>query len=792
MQKGVPVQGLTLQEVVDRTNDGRINTDPETASRSTWQIVYANVFNPVNAIMLALFALILVAGFPADGLFVGVVISNSVIGVSQEIYARRELEKLQLLNSPSVRVIRDGVEGEVTAVEVVQDDLVITGAGDQIVVDGDVLETKGLEIDESLLTGESDPIAKKVGDEVLSGSFVNAGTGIFKVTRVGADSYANALALEAKQFSLVDSELRRGINSILRVLMFLIPPAGTLLLFSLLDVEDKWQNALQGSVAAAVAMVPDGLVLLTSLSFVAGVVAIARKKALAKELATVELLARVDTLCLDKTGTITTGEISFGEIIPLDDYNHDLALAILGSVAHSDPDPNPTMSAVANATENSLEWEVATIEPFNSARKWSGVEFVEQGTFFFGAPDILLDGADNTALEKAQTEAEMGRRVLALCKSDRSLSQKIEGNVYPVCLILLDDTVREDAPEILKFFADQGVELKVISGDNTATVATVASKAGILNTSNSVDARTLDDDKKLSNAIRESTVFGRVTPHQKRSMVASLQQDGHVVAMTGDGVNDVLALKDADMGIAMGSGSSASRGVAQLVLLDNSFSTLPEVLAQGRKVINNIERVANLFVTKAAYALLLTAIIGIQGIEFPFLPRQLTLIGTFSIGLPGLILALAPNTDLVRSGFLKRVLRFSVPAGAVAAISTWIVYLQSRDWAGPELDSTELAEARSVATITLLLIGLVVLVVVSRPLKLWKVSLAVAMAGLHACIIAIPFTRDYFELEWLDGKSWLMVFVATFIASIIIILIQRLIPGILSDQQRASSTLKDD
>ena len=295
------MQGLTHEEVIERTNDGRVNKDPETTSRSTWQIVYANVFNPVNAIMLALFVLILVAGFPADGLFVGVVISNSVIGVSQEIYARRELEKLQLLNSPRVRVIRNGAEEEVAADEVVQDDLVVTGAGDQIVVDGDVLETQGLEIDESLLTGESDPIAKEVGDEVLSGSFVNAGTGIFKVTRVGADSYANALALEAKRFSLVDSELRRGINSILRVLMFLIPPAGALLLFSLLDVEDQWQNALQGSVAAAVAMVPDGLVLLTSLSFVAGVVAIARKRALAKELATVELLARVDTLCLDKT-----------------------------------------------------------------------------------------------------------------------------------------------------------------------------------------------------------------------------------------------------------------------------------------------------------------------------------------------------------------------------------------------------------------------------------------------------------------------------------------------------------
>ena len=792
LSERVAVQGLTHKEVIERSNDGRANKDPETTSRSTWQIVYANVFNPVNAIMLALFVLILIAGFPADGLFVGVVISNSVIGVSQEIYARRELDKLQLLNSPSVRVIREGNQEEIAADEVVQDDLIITGAGDQIVVDGDVLETQGLEIDESLLTGESDPIAKDVGDEVLSGSFVNAGSGIFRVTRVGADSYANALAQEAKKFSLVDSELRRGINSILRVLMFLIPPAGALLLFSLLDVEDQWQNALQGSVAAAVAMVPDGLVLLTSLSFVAGVVAIARKKALAKELATVELLARVDTLCLDKTGTITTGEISFGNIVPLGDYTHASALQILGCVAHCDPDPNPTMLAVAKATEESLDWELANIEPFNSARKWSAVEFDNQGTFFFGAPDILFGAANKDALERAQHEAETGRRVLALCKSTEPLSQGLQHDIEPICLILLDDTVREDAPEILKFFADQGVELKVISGDNTATVATVAARAGVPNSEKNVDARTLDNDDKLSSAIKEATVFGRVTPHQKRSMVASLQQEGHVVAMTGDGVNDVLALKDADMGIAMGSGSSASRGVAQLVLLDNSFSTLPEVLAQGRKVINNIERVANLFVTKAAYALLLTALIGIQAIEFPFLPRQLTLIGTFSIGLPGLILALAPNTDLVRPGFLRRVLRFSLPAGAVAAITTWIVYLKSRDWAGPDLSSNELAEARSAATIALLVIGLVVLVVVSRPLRLWKVGLAIAMAGMHACIIAIPFTRNYFELEWLNGKTWLMVSFATLGASLLIIMIQRVIPGILPAKESSHMVLKDN
>lgn len=784
----IALDGLTEEQVRERSADGRVNLDPETTSRSTWQIIYANVFNPVNAIMLALFVLILIAGFPADGLFVGVVIGNSVIGVSQEVYARRELQKLQLLNSPNVRVLRNGEEKDIEAQSIVQDDLLLIGAGDQIVVDGEVVRTSGLEIDESLLTGESDPISKSIGDEVLSGSFVNAGSGVFQATRVGGDSYANALAMEAKRFSLVDSELRKGINSILRVLMFLIPPAGALLLFSLLDVEDQWQNALQGSIAAAVAMVPDGLVLLTSLSFVAGVITIARKQALAKELATVELLARVDTLCLDKTGTITTGDISYGDLIPIGANTFESAFECLSAVAHSDPDPNPTMRAIAEATEKPEGWVAIDSEPFNSARKWSAVQFEHHGTFFIGAPDILIGATQGGVQAQAQAQAETGRRVLALCQGSQAISDGHSESTEPVALILLEDTVRSDAPEILKFFADQGVSLKVISGDNTATVSTVASRAGVPNADQSVDARTLDDEEKLSQAIKESTVFGRVTPHQKRSMVASLQNDGHVVAMTGDGVNDVLALKDADMGIAMGSGSSASRGVAQLVLLDNSFSTLPAVLAQGRKVINNIERVANLFVTKAAYALLLTALIGIQGIEFPFLPRQLTLIGTFSIGLPGLILALAPNTDLVRSGFLRRVLRFSLPAGGIAAIGTWVVYLKSRDWAGDAVGVQELAEARSAATIALLMIGLVVLVVVSRPLRLWKIGLAFSMAGLHACIIALPFTRNYFELEWLNGKTWGLVGVAVLISAILIIIIQRVIPGILPSKKQLHQT----
>ncbi len=775
------VSGLTEAEVRQRRADGRANIVPAGTSRTVGQIVFANVFNPVNAIMLSLFVLILIAGFPADGLFVGVVASNAIIGIAQELYARRELRKLQLLNAPRAKVLRDGQERDVDVTDIVADDIVLLAPGDQIVVDGTVLWSDGLEIDESLLTGESDPVDKDLDDEVLSGGFVSAGSGACRATRVGAESYANSLAEQAKQFNLVDSELRRGINKVLKALVLLIPPTGALLLLALLDVEERWQDALQGSVAAAVAMVPDGLVLLTSLSFVAGVIAIARRKALAKELATVELLARVDTLCLDKTGTITTGEISFGELVPLGANDQAAAAAALAAVAHSDPNPNPTMAAVAAVHSAPDGWAVVATTPFSSARKWSAAQFADQGTYYFGAPDGLLgDGDDDDeARGQAHAQAAAGRRVLLLTRADEPLgSGELPARREPVALILLDDTVRPDAPEILQFFVEQGVELKVISGDNVATVMAVAERAGVPNARAGIDARELTDDTSIAAALDTTAVFGRVTPQQKRAMVKALQAKGRVVAMTGDGVNDVLALKDADMGIAMGSGSSASRGVAELVLLDNRFATLPEVLAQGRKVINNIERVANLFVTKATYAVLLTAIIGFQRIEFPFLPRHLTLIGTFSIGLPGAILALAPNTSLVRPGFLDRVLRFSLPAGLVAALGSWFVYLYARDGAGSEIGVERLAEARSAATITLLGIGLVVLVVVSRPLRLWKVGLAAAMAACYVAVLSVPFARDYFDLSIPEGDVWTVSVLTTAVCGGLVVAIPFVVPGL--------------
>ena len=768
MQDTDGLTGLTASEVAERVADGRVNDVPAAPVRTTSEIFRANVLTPINAIMGALFVLILVAGFPGDALFAGVIVSNSIIGTVQELRARRTLTNLAVLSAPRARVVRDAVAAEVDVSAVVADDLLELQPGDQVVVDGVVVDAHGLEVDESLLTGEADPVDKAEGDTVLSGSFVAAGTGRIRATGIGSASYAAGLAEEARRFTLVDSELRLGVNSILRWLTLIIPPAAGLLLLRLLVTEELWEEALRGTVAAAVAMVPDGLVLLTSLSFIVGVIALARRKALARELASVELLARVDILCLDKTGTITTGEIAFAGIETIGATTADEAASAVGAMAAVDPAPNATLAALASALD-APDWTATTTVPFSSARKWAAADFDGRATFHLGAPDILLPkGEWAVARERVAELAETGQRVLVLTRSTAGTcdTEALPAARLPMCLILLEDTVRPEAPEILTWFVEQGVTLKVISGDHPATVAAVARRAGVPGADHWVDARDLPDDQEaLADAVVAGTVFGRVTPHQKRAMIDALQSRGHTVAMTGDGVNDVLALKDADMGIAMGSGSSASRAVAQLVLLDDQFSTLPRVMAEGRRVINNVERVANLFITKATYAVLLTALVGLFGVPFPFLPKQLTLIGTISVGVPGFFLALAPDSSLVRPGFLPRVLRFALPAGTAAAAATFAAYEVVR-----RSDAT-LEAARTSATLTLLGISLVVLLGISRPLRPWKVGLAGAMAAWYALTMAWSFPRDYFELVIPPTSAWLTAAICTAAGSLLVVVL---------------------
>ena len=772
VQDTTGLSGLTTAEVAERIADGRVNDVPDAPVRTTSEIFRANALTPINAIMGALFALILVAGFPGDALFAGVIVSNSIIGTVQELRARRTLTDLAVLSAPGARVVRDGTATDIDVSGVVADDLLELRPGDQVVVDGVVVDALGLEVDESLLTGEADPVDKAVGDMVLSGSFVAAGTGHVRATGIGSESYAATLAEEARRFSLVDSELRSGVNSILRWLTVIIPPAAGLLLIRLLVTEDLWEEALRGTVAAAVAMVPDGLVLLTSLSFIVGVIALARRGALARELASVELLARVDILCLDKTGTITTGEIAFAGIETIGATTADEAAGAVGAMAAVDPAPNATLAALASALD-APDWSATTTVPFSSARKWAAADFDGRATFHLGAPDILLPkGEWAVARERVAELAETGQRVLVLTRSSAGTCdpETLPAARLPMCLILLEDTVRPEAPEILTWFVEQGVALKVISGDHPATVAAVARRAGVPGADHWIDARDLPDDQEaLADAVVAGAVFGRVTPHQKRAIIDALQSRGHTVAMTGDGVNDVLALKDADMGIAMGSGSSASRAVAQLVLLDDQFSTLPRVMAEGRRVINNVERVANLFITKATYAVLLTALVGLFGVPFPFLPKQLTLIGTISVGVPGFFLALAPDASLVRPGFLPRVLRFALPAGTAAAAATFAAYEIVR-----RSDAT-LEAARTSATLTLLGISLVILLGISRPLRPWKVGLAGAMGAWYALTMAWSFPRDYFELVIPPTSAWLTAAICTALGSLLVAVLPRLL-----------------
>ena len=766
-------RGLSAAEVDQRRRDGLTNDVPDAPVRTVGQIVRANVLTPVNAIIGSMFALIMVAGYPADALFAGVVVSNSVIGIAQELKARRTLHKLAVLSAPRARVVRDGRTLEIDTGGVVADDILELHPGDQVVVDGEVVAARGLEVDESLLTGESDPVDKTPGDGVMSGSFVSAGAGWYRATAIGADAYAARLSEEARRFKLAGSELKGGVDIVLRRLTWIIPLATVLLLARLLAAEDRWQEALRGTVAAAVAMVPDGLVLLTSLAFITGVIALARRQALAKELASVELLARVDTLCLDKTGTITTGEISFRRAEPVGSTTGTEATDALAALASADPAPNATLAAIAAAVGGRPDgWELNSSVPFSSARKWAAAGFEGRGTYHLGAPDVLLgSGAADEARARAAAASADGNRVLVVTRSGvpKPSGDGLPDDREPVCLVHLGDTIRSDAAEIFAFFRDQGVDLKVISGDHPATVAAVARRAGITgdpagdgegpgDSPGRVDAPAFDarqlpsEPGELADTLESNTVFGRVDPHQKRAMVHALQSRGRTVAMTGDGVNDVLALKDADMGIAMGTGSSAARAVAQLVLLDNRFATMPRVLAEGRRVINNIERVANLFITKAAYAVLLTVLIGIVGSPFPFLPRHLTLIGTFSVGVPGFFLALAPDDQLVRPGFLRRVLRFSLPAGTAAAAVTFALYEVVR-----RLDGISLYGARTSATMTLLGIGLVILLLISRPLRPWKVGLAASGAASYGAAMAVPFVREFFQLDGPSLAGWLWV-----------------------------------
>lgn len=734
-------RGLTAVEVEARRAQGLVNVTTDDSRRTVADIVRANLFTRFNAILGGLLVVILATGEYRDALFGVVLVANALIGIVQELRAKRTLDRLSVVSAPRVRVVRDGAVADVVAESVVSGDVVEVGTGDQIPVDGAVLVSHHLEVDESLLTGESDPVLVQPADRVLSGSFVVAGQGRFVATEVGDAAYAARLTKEAKRFTTVRSELRAGTDTILRVGTWVLVPVGILLVVSQLRTSSSITDALRGSVAGVGAMIPEGLVLLTSVAFAVSVVRLGRRHALIQELSAVEVLARVDVVCVDKTGTLTEGSLHVTGLERADGAAaDDEVLWALGALAGAEERPNASLQAIAEVGVDP-GWELVEAAAFSSARKWSGASFRDQGTWLLGAPDVLL-GADEPMRARVEQLAAGGVRVLLLARTDGPLSESA-AHARPVALVVLEERIRAEAAGTLAYFAEQGVAVKVISGDHPATVGAIAARVGVPGASEPVDARTLPEDlDELAAVLAVSSVFGRVQPRQKRAMVQALQRRGHVVAMTGDGVNDVLALKDADMGVAMGSGSGATRGVAQLVLLDDSFASLPAVVAEGRRVIANVERVANLFVTKSVYAVLLAAAVGIAQLPFPFYPRHLTIISTLTIGIPAFFLALAPSGDRSRPGFVGRVARFAIPAGTVAAVATFSGYAIAQGEPG-----VRLVEERTMAVIVLFLVGLWVLVILARPLTTWKVALLVAMSTAFLVTLATPGIREFFDLH---------------------------------------------
>ena len=796
--------GLSAGEVAERVAAGQVNTLPDKSGRTIGEIVRANVFTRINAILGILFVIVAATGSFKNGLFALILVANSGIGIFQEIRAKKTLDALAIVGQTRPVVRRDGVAAELPPDEVVLDDIIELGSGDQVVVDGEVVAAAALEVDESLLTGEADPIHKQPGDAILSGSFVVAGSGAYRATKVGGEAYAAQLAAEASKFTLVSSELRAGIDKILKVITWLLIPAGLLTIVNQLFISDSGlRRALLGMVAALVPMVPEGLVLMTTIAFAVGVVRLGARKCLVNELPAIEGLARVNVVCADKTGTLTENGMRLGEVRAVDGSGGDFA-DVLAALAAHDPRPNASVAAIGETYPDAPSWSTTAIAPFTSAKKWSGMSFADaagaaEGNWLLGAPDVLLD-PDTDIARTATQIGETGLRVLLLGTTDVPVDTDVPdgtvvpGTLTPRALVVLEQRVRPDARDTLEYFADQNVSVKVISGDNARSVGAVAASLGLGSVDTSVDARNLPEDQDaLADVVEEGVTFGRVRPDQKRAMVKALQSRGDTVAMTGDGVNDVLALKDADIGVAMGSGSSASRSVAQIVLLDNKFATLPYVVGEGRRVIGNIERVSNLFLTKTVYAVLLAIFIGVGGvvgwlfdvgsISYPFQPIHMTISNWFTIGVPAFVLSLAPNNERARTGFVRRVLSQAVPNGIIVGLCTFVTFvIVNPGGAGAQLgaeDSVDLTpdqtQAATATLLTLIAVAWYVLVVVARPYNWWKILLLSVSAGAYVLIFLIPWSQDMFLLDVSDPQKLMVGAISAAVGIVLVEVVQRVL-----------------
>jgi len=783
--------GLSTVEVQDRRARGLVNVMPDDTGRSFARILSANVFTTFNGVVGGSFVFLLILGSWQDALFGFFVLANTAIGVVQETRAKRTLTRLAILNAPHTRVRRDGVDVDCAMGDVVLDDVLVLGPGEQLAADAVVVESRDLEIDESLLTGEADPVYAMTGRELLSGSVIVGGNGLARVIRVGADSYAARITADARRFSLVNSELRRSIARVIRWISIGLIPIGAIVVNGQMQAAGGWSAALTSgawreaaitSVASIVAMVPAGLVFMTSVALAVGAVRLANRRVLVRELAAVEGLARVDILCIDKTGTLTEGAMVLDRIEPVGDPGDGWQSALAWLTA--DPAGNATTRAIGTklGRRGAGRLHPDEIVSFSSRYKWSAAHFTDgecAGSWVLGGADVVLDEANpaTRVRERAAALAVAGERTLVLAHSVRPIPKRGDSHLprlpeglVPVAVIVLRERVRGNAAEIVRYFARQGVEVCVMSGDDPRTVAAVAHDVGLSDALESVDARTLPTDRaELAETLRTARVFGRVTPEQKKEMVLALRSLGHTVAMIGDGVNDTLALKHADLGIAMGSGSAAARAVAHIVLLDGAFARLPRVVAEGRQVIANVERLAKLFLSKTVYATVLAVAFGLLLWPFPFLPRHLSVVDGLTIGLPALVLALLPNAQIYRPGFLRRAARFCVPSGIIVAGAVLgVVAYASFGGATPSP-----GEVQTAAIVTLTLSALWVLVVLVRPFTRTTAAVVMCAYGGLAVVLLVPFSKDFLQLSLPPLHAILVAVGISVVASLLLEVVHR-------------------
>ena len=751
-----PEQGLTLHQVKERQQNGWANDPVDSPTKTVGQIVRENVFTFFNFIFVVLAALLVAVGSFDDMLFLLIAVANTGIGIVQQLRSKQTVDKLNLLAAPRANVVREGNLISVPAAQLVRDDVAELASGDQIPADATVLSGQ-VQVNEALITGEADAITKAPGDELLSGAFVVSGRCRARLDRVGAESYAARLTLEAKKDVTVGkSEMMSSLDKLIRIIGILLIPIGVALFVKeFVFLERTAQEAVVSMVAALIGMIPEGLYLLTSVALAVSMIRLAQGKVLAQDMNCIETLARVDVLCVDKTGTITEPHMEVGEVVYLDEekYAETVVTETLNAFYQSMEADNDTARAMAQKFHGKSLWHAAQTIPFTSATKWSAAVFPGHGAFVVGAPEFIMGNRYADLKEAVDPWSEKGYRVLLVAEYGGVPDQKglDPRRVSPMALVALSNRIRPAAPKTFRYFAEQGVAVKVISGDNPVTVSEVARQAGIEGAEKYVDAATLRSDEDIARAVREYTVFGRVTPNQKRKLVRALQRQGHTVAMTGDGVNDVLVLKDADCGIAMASGSDAACHAAQLVLLNSDFSAMPKVVAEGRRVINNIQRASALYLVKNILSFFLALITLFAAFPYPFVPIQLTLISALTIGVPSFFLALEPNHDLVKGKFLHNVLRRAFPGGLTAIFVILFAELFVYTF-----DLT-LAELSTICVILMAVNGLMVIYYAARPLDAKRLVLLVAMSA--AMFVAVVFYGAFFSLSSLSFAAWLVLIV---------------------------------